>query len=92
MVFSGDGAEFIIEPADGNDGPEDEFFQNTKLPHPDAPNPSKDFIEKFGNINNEFSISKWSDFEERLEDFIEFGQKHVHLKKPKSNTQKSTTK
>lgn len=91
QVEDNNDAEFMIESADREDGPDD-HFPNTRLPHPDAPNPSTDFIDKFSTLNSEFSADKWNDFEECLDKYIQFSQEYVKIKKPKNNSQNSSNK
>lgn len=62
----------------------DEFFQNTQLPHLDSPNPSKDFIEQFSVINNEFTADKWGGFESVLKNSFPLAKISSISKNPKT--------
>lgn len=80
---------FNIENDTGLHDADEEFFQNTRLPHPDAPSPSWEFILLLNELARNFNENKWEEFEELLKKFIDFGQEFVHLKKFKKISQRA---
>lgn len=60
--------------------PEAVYFPNSRIPNPDAPSPSLKFENEFMEIFKNYSNKKWSLFEEKLADFVDFSQARVGIK------------
>lgn len=66
------------------------FLYDMNIPHPDSANPSLPFENKFPDVSYKTTMlqTTWPEFDELMQEFVQFPQKYVVLKLESSNVRR----